>query len=355
MHQRVTLDTSDLRSRLRTTPIMHRQSSYQTRRRIGGEFQAVRQGSNPKLVSEFRTAAKPAWHAPVTGSASPRTTALRQQASAKPALAPARSQGKPAVVHKPQPTRVLARAYVRKPNIARRKHFRLKRLSQPQIVMVMAACVFLVGMGVSVMGFYTNRQASAQALSVNKQVDAAAATAKPDNGTTSSTPDTPSTTPVKSSAVHSYTVAPDLPRYITILSIGVHARVLQVGVTADGALGTPANVFDTAWYTGSTKPGQPGATLIDGHVSSWTTNGVFYNLKKLVPGNQIQLEKGNGETLTYTVSKVVAYDVNNVDMKALLIPADPAKSGLNLITCGGKYDRNTKEFTQRIAVFAVQQ
>lgn len=371
MHPRATLDTGDLRSRLRVTPITHRASNYQARRRIQGTFQPVLSAPRRSIITDFGVAPKPKAQRvqSVSGAqvALPRsnniasllqrpeqtTAAIQPQ---KPVV-PARGQSVP--VHELQPTRVLARSYVTKP-VAETPHkkslFRLSlpKLSQSQLIMTMALCVFLVGMGVSVMGFYANRMASAQALVASKRVDAATATAKV---STDTAPDsaTPSTTPVSSSALKSYTVAPDLARYITIPSIGVHARVLQVGVTTGGALGTPANVFDTAWYTGSAKPGQAGATLIDGHVSSWTSNGVFYNLKKLSAGDQIQVEKGSGEVLTYTVKKVVAYDAGSVDMKTLMTAVDPDRSGLNLITCGGKYDSSSKEFTQRIAVFAAQQ
>jgi LPXTG-site transpeptidase (sortase) family protein len=215
--------------------------------------------------------------------------------------------------------------------------------------MTMAVIVFVVGIGVSMMGFHTNNVAQAQETQVNKKIATSTAVATADD----STP--PSTAPVTAKTVAAYQVAPDLPRYIKISKIGVNARVLQVGVTSSGALGTPTSVFDTAWYTGSAKPGEAGATLIDGHVSSWSSNGVFYNIKKLVAGDTITIQKGDGTLLTYSVVKTVAYDASNVDMQSLVQTAQVGKSGLNLITCGGKYDSKSGEFTQRIAVYAVLQ
>lgn len=93
--------------------------------------------------------------------------------------------------------------------------------------------------------------------------------------------------------------------------------------------------------------------MIDGHVSSWSTNGVFFNLKKLAAGDTIQITKGDGTELAYSVAKVVAFDADKVDMPSLMQSADSSKSGLNMITCGGKYDSKSKEFTQRIAVYAI--
>lgn len=211
----------------------------------------------------------------------------------------------------------------------------------------MAVLLFVVGSSVSYLSFRTNRTAESQVQKIVAKTTAAAATS---TGTNDGTP--PSTTPLPASMIANYLVAPDLARYIRIPKLGVSARVLQVGVTSSGALGTPTNVFDTAWYTGSSKPGLPGATLIDGHVSSWTTHGVFYGLKNLVAGDRLEIERGDGTKLEYTVNKVAAYDENNVDMSALMVPIKPGTSGLNLITCGGKFDSKSNEFTQRIAVFA---
>jgi LPXTG-site transpeptidase (sortase) family protein len=150
----------------------------------------------------------------------------------------------------------------------------------------------------------------------------------------------------------SYAVAPNFPKYLKIPSIGVDARVLQVGILSSGALGTPDNVFNTAWYTGSAQPGQPGATLIDGHVSSWTSHGVFYNLHNLKAGDMIQIVKGDNSVVNYQVVKTQIYNAQNVNMQAAITPINPSVSGLNLITCTGQVIKGTSTFNQRVIVFA---
>jgi LPXTG-site transpeptidase (sortase) family protein len=152
--------------------------------------------------------------------------------------------------------------------------------------------------------------------------------------------------------IDNYTVAPDMPRYLTIPKLGVKARVQAVGLTKDGAIGSPSNVYDTAWYTGTSKPGQPGVSLIDGHVSSWTTKGVFYKLGTLQSGDTIQVTLGNNTVLSYTVIRTQTYTSDNVDMTALLSPVNPAKPGLNLITCAGDVIKGTNQFDRRVVVFA---
>ena len=80
----------------------------------------------------------------------------------------------------------------------------------------------------------------------------------------------PSSNKPTTKAIASYTVAPDLPKYISIPSISVtNARVIRLGYLANGQITTPDNIYDTGWYENSSKPGQKGAMFIFGHVSSW--------------------------------------------------------------------------------------
>jgi hypothetical protein len=94
--------------------------------------------------------------------------------------------------------------------------------------------------------------------------------------------------------------------------------------------------------------------LIDGHVSSWTSHGIFYGLKTLVAGDTIQIERGDGAILAYKVVKSQTYTTSKVDMAAALTPINPRKPGLNLITCTGNVMAGTNEFNQRVVVFAEQ-
>ncbi|HWT55436.1 MAG TPA: class F sortase [Candidatus Microsaccharimonas sp.] len=264
----------------------------------------------------------------------------------------------PIVPHKPQPSRVLMRPapvqshslQLQQPEpvaaLVVRTRRRVWRLPSHRVVLHgLAALVLVVGATMSWQQLRHNTAGQAQAAQASV-ARAVAAT------TTSSTNSAPNTATVTTDTLQSYQVAPDAARYIRIGKLGVWARVLQVGVTKDGALATPSNVFDTAWYKNSAKPGQPGAALIDGHVSSWTTNGVFYDIKKLVAGDDIEIERGDGKKFEFSVVKTVAYPKDSVDMKALMQPIVPGQPGLNLITCGGKYDSKQGEFTQRIAVYA---
>jgi LPXTG-site transpeptidase (sortase) family protein len=212
------------------------------------------------------------------------------------------------------------------------------------VLMSLAVLVLGFGITISIQAEQVNHKASTQVAALSKQAD----------NNSSSNSSLPSTVKPSAAEVRNYQVGPDQPRYIGIPAINVNARVMQTGVNSEDVLGTPSNVYDTAWYTGSAEPGQDGATLIDGHVSSWTTKGVFYNLDKLVFGDAISITKGNGQVVNYKVIKSETYDSNNVDMKAALTTITGSQSSLNLISCTGSYQKSTGQFNKRIIVFATE-
>lgn len=266
-----------------------------------------------------------------------------------------RQQAAPAPAHQPEASQVLHRQAFgnvaenttepkSKPRFSIRKWARNYTKLQFSL-MIMAVVVLVVGLGGSLMTFKTNQ------LTSNK-VAALANTVRNPGANDDNAP--PSTVKPSTSAVGNYVVGPTMPRYLNIPKLGVHARVLSLGITKSGALATPNNVFDTGWYNESSLPGQPGAMLIDGHVSSWTAHGVFYGLKNLQPGDEIQVERGDGTTFNYQVVKSQTYDSSSVDMNAAVNPVTPGKPGLNLITCTGQVKPGTSEFNQRIIVFASQ-
>lgn len=220
-------------------------------------------------------------------------------------------------------------------------HKRATLLKSASSLLIITACiVFLFGVSLSVYQWLANhtliKEATTQTTAIN-------------NGTIAAVP---STTKPKASAFDMYNVAADLPRYLFIPEIGVQAIVRPLGLLPGGQLKAPTNVYDTGWYNDSSKPGQPGATLIDGHISSWTTHGVFYNLKKLKPGGVILLERGDHSKLTYKVVKTITYNADQVNMAEALSPINPQLSGLNLMSCTGQVIKGTSEFNQRIVVFS---
>lgn len=146
-----------------------------------------------------------------------------------------------------------------------------------------------------------------------------------------------------------YKVGPKLPRIIRIPSLSVYARVLQAGIDKSSTIMTPASVYDTAWYTGSSRPGEEGASVINGHVGLPQGYGVFKNIKNLKNGAIIEIEKGDEVKKQYRVTSVTTVDTEKINMEELL-KANGNGTELNLITCGGSYDAKANEYEKRTIV-----
>lgn len=150
--------------------------------------------------------------------------------------------------------------------------------------------------------------------------------------------------------VREYTVAADRPRYLTIPKLGINnARVLAVGINQKGQLGTPNNIYDVGWYDSSSKPGQPGTVLIDGHNGGPTKYGVLKRLPDLASGDIIQIERGDGVIFKYKVveNKSVALSEADSYMKTAMKSPEAGKQSVTLISCTGEWSNTQKTYLSR--------
>jgi sortase (surface protein transpeptidase) len=154
--------------------------------------------------------------------------------------------------------------------------------------------------------------------------------------------------------VQTYQAAADAPRLLRIPKLDIEARVKRVGSSLNGEPISPSNIFDVGWYDDSSKPGKPGAVLINGHIAGSSKNGVFYDLGTLELNDVIEIERGDGVLLTYIVSKVQAYSGDQIDMNTALQSIDANSNGLNLMTSSSNYDGGVGQSNKRVIVFAIQ-
>ena len=162
----------------------------------------------------------------------------------------------------------------------------------------------------------------------------------------------PKSTKLSDKEVANYTVPPTDPKYIAMPTIGLSKTpVVKLGLLKDGTMATPDNIYKAGWYAASSRPGQPGAMFIYGHVSSWTANGSFYNLKKLKPGDSVIVTRGDNKIYNYKVVKMAVYPYKSVSMNTVLAPINAKFPGLNLMTCTGKIIKGTSEFNERLVVY----
>src|SRR5215469_12374952 len=101
-----------------------------------------------------------------------------------------------------------------------------------------------------------------------------------------------------------------LPVSVDIPAIGVHSKLLHLGVNPDGTIrvpSLPARADEAAWYKYSATPGQMGVSVIEGHVDSYQGAAVFFRLGALHPGDSIDVRLANGVTAVFRVTGVRQY------------------------------------------------
>lgn len=156
------------------------------------------------------------------------------------------------------------------------------------------------------------------------------------------------------SVLADYHVAPNLPRALYIDNLDVAARILPMGVNGDGSMQAPLGIYDAGWYSGSARPGETGAMVLNGHSSGPTRQGLLGRLDSLKVGDEIKLEKGDMSQLKYKVLFIETVALADVNMNKVVLPYGTAQSGLNIYTCTGKWLPEKNTFDHRVIVYTGQ-
>ncbi|MDP9249659.1 MAG: class F sortase [bacterium] len=141
------------------------------------------------------------------------------------------------------------------------------------------------------------------------------------------------------------------PVQLVIPKINIDTKIQHVGITSKGNMASPNNFVDAGWYKYGTIPGNRGSAVIAGHVNNGIAfPAIFYDLKKLEPGDEILVTNENDELLRFIVtgSKTYAFDG-----KADEVFTEDSGKLLKLITCTGTWVKKYGTHDQRLVVSAV--
>ncbi|MFC5063514.1 class F sortase [Actinomycetospora atypica] len=146
-------------------------------------------------------------------------------------------------------------------------------------------------------------------------------------------------------------LASSKPTSVSVPSIGAESSLIALGQKQDGSLEVPplSNPMQASWYDKSPTPGEIGPSVVLGHVNGGGKPGIFYRLKDVKAGDQVLVNREDGQTAVFTVSQI------DTVPKAAFPPevyADTPDSQLRLITCGGVFDPAAKSYEANIIVYA---
>ena len=124
----------------------------------------------------------------------------------------------------------------------------------------------------------------------------------------------------------------------------------QLGRAPDKSIALPSRPELAGWFSGGPRPGQPGPAVIIGHVDWDSGPAVFLRLSRLRPGDTVLVDRADGSTATFRVTRLE--QVAKRDFPTDEVYAPDLAPSLRLITCGGRFDRGTGSYRDNVIVFA---
>ncbi|HEV3235051.1 MAG TPA: class F sortase [Candidatus Dormibacteraeota bacterium] len=137
---------------------------------------------------------------------------------------------------------------------------------------------------------------------------------------------------------------------LTIDAIGVDAVARPVGLTAGGAMDVTSNIWEVGVFDQSVQPGQPGSSLIEGHLDWYTGPAVFWNLHKVGPGAEIDFTSADAVLHRFTVTQARNIPYNSAIPNELM--AQSGTPTITLITCSGAWISSAHSYSTRLLLTA---
>ncbi|MDQ6603764.1 MAG: class F sortase, partial [Chloroflexota bacterium] len=135
-------------------------------------------------------------------------------------------------------------------------------------------------------------------------------------------------------------------------SINVDAAIENVGLTSDNLMDVPKYYDEAAWYQLGPRPGERGNAVISGHVDSTKGSALFWDLRKLVPGDTITVVGDDGIERRFVVTASERYTPGGAPLTRIFGAADGVH--LNLITCDADtpFDSTSGAYTGYLLIYA---
>ena len=149
--------------------------------------------------------------------------------------------------------------------------------------------------------------------------------------------------------VHEVGLARSTPVHLSIPALGVSVPLSSLGLNADGTIEVPTDFNRPGWYKYGATPGQLGTAVVVGHVDSHRGPAVFFNLRKLVVGDRVNVRLADGATARFAVIGIGEY--LKTHFPSQLVYGHRSYGALQLVTCGGTFDHATGSYLSNIVVY----
>lgn len=143
-----------------------------------------------------------------------------------------------------------------------------------------------------------------------------------------------------------------VPRFLTVDGTTINMPIVEVGVSADGAMEIPEPFNEAGWYRFGPAPGAAaGTAVIAAHVDTTSNSAPFSQLRSLAPGTLVTVRRDGAEPVTFRVTGVELMAKDAFDGASIFRRDGPP--GLKLVTCGGRWLDEQQDYGDNVIVTAV--
>jgi sortase (surface protein transpeptidase) len=140
-----------------------------------------------------------------------------------------------------------------------------------------------------------------------------------------------------------------IPTELRIPTIGLSVPLSQLGLNPDGTVQVPVNFQEPGWFRFGPTPGQIGSAVILGHVDSVLGPAVFFKLRALQVGDDVDVTLADGMVTEFVVNAVATY--TKTQFPGEQVYSSHGYSALQLVTCGGTFDTQTHHYLSNVVVY----
>lgn len=163
----------------------------------------------------------------------------------------------------------------------------------------------------------------------------------------------PQQTPLSevTSATTSVVFSRSVPIRLSIPKIDIETTFENpLGLNGDMTIEVPNSYTQVGWYKNGPTPGEVGAAVVLGHVDSYKGPAVFWPLRKLEAGDEIEITREDGSVAVFTVDSLARYSQDNFPTELVYGSTDTPT--LRLVTCTGIYDKREEKYSHNLVVYA---
>jgi len=143
--------------------------------------------------------------------------------------------------------------------------------------------------------------------------------------------------------------ASSVPVSLRIPAMGVSVSLSQLGLNADKSPQVPVKFQEPGWFKLGPAPGMMGSAVILGHVDDQKGPAVFFKLGSLRAGDKVDVSLANGSVAHFAVNAVETF--LKAQFPSQKVYGSHGYRGLQLVTCGGDFDKATGHYLSNVVAF----